>query len=86
MENTTTIITIILAVAGLLGYVVRVGGSYLMRKNDEKDGQIKKMSEDFTNTINHQRSKDREMQEKHTNALDKLTNSIDTMVSFLKRK
>lgn len=77
MENPTTIITVIVAVTGLLTFVVQKGGGYLMRKNDEKDKQIAKLVEEFKETINHQRTKDRE-------ALEKLTTSINFVMEFLR--
>ena len=91
MENPITIVTVILSVATLLGIVVQKGANYLMRKNDEKDIHIAKLVEDFKETVNHQRTLDRDMQEKGQAVLTDLSKNLTTnnevnkqLISFLK--
>jgi len=58
--DTPTIITIIIAITGLLGYTVKKVMNYFMSQNKTLVSQNQENVKSFTETINHQRSKDRE--------------------------
>lgn len=85
--------------AALLGWTVQTIIKYFIRSSEAKTIYIEKLvasnqqnSENFVNTINHQRTLDREMQGKHLVAIQDLTrevgvaNSINReLVGFLKK-
>ena len=77
MESTPTIITIILAVAGLLGYVVKLTLPKALKTIDKKDDQIMGLITGFHDTtkkfVDLQNHKTTEM----TTAIMKLTDAID---------
>jgi len=77
MESEPTVIAIIVAITGILGWTVKLVLSWATKKIDERDHYIKDLIIGFRETINHQRTKDRE-------ALDRLTVAIDSIVAFVK--
>lgn len=91
MPNETTIqfIAILVTVAGLLGWIVQTVIKYFISSSNSSTLYIEKLvslnqenTTNFVNTINHQRTLDREMQSKHTEALGKLTSEISTSNSI----
>ena len=102
MPNETTIqfVAILVTVTGLLGWVLKVIINYFIKTANQKTryietlvGQNQKNTEKFTDTINHQRTQDREMQGKHLEAIKGLkeemgnSNKVNTnILEFLKRK
>lgn len=100
MPNETTIqfIAILTTVAGLLGWIIHTIIRYFISTSNSSTLYIEKLvnlnqenTTNFVNTINHQRTLDREMQSKHTEALGKLTSEISIsnsinreLMSFLK--
>ncbi len=99
-EATIEFIAILVTVAGLLGWLLKAVINYFIKSNNEKSKYIEALvcqnqqnTEKFTDTINHQRTQDREMQSKHLDAIRELkeemknTNSVNTSIlAFLKEK
>ena len=82
-DNTLQFIGILVTVAGLLGWLLKQVISYFIKTSNSKDKYIeqlvdenKKTTENFVNTINHQRTLDREMQETHSIAIRGLSSEI----------
>lgn len=82
-ETTLQFITILVTVAGLLGWLIKKVIEYFIKSANEKMvyietlvSQNQKNVEQFTNTVNHQRTLDREMQQKHYDALRELRDEI----------
>jgi hypothetical protein len=77
MDNTTIQIVGIIAVIGtLLGWVVHTVITYFMAEMRKLTAVNQENIVNFTNTINHQRTLDREMQYSHIVAITGLTNEI----------
>ena len=85
MPNETTIqfIAILVTVAGLLGWMVQTIIKYFISTSNSATLYIEKLvslnqenTTNFVNTINHQRTLDREIQVKNTEAISRLTNEI----------
>lgn len=97
-ETTVQFIAILVTVAGLLGWMVQTVIKYFINTSNSATLYIEKLvslnqenTTNFVNTINHQRTLDREMQVKHTEAIHKLTSEISNsnqvnkeLFSFLK--
>ena len=97
-ETTVQFIAILVTVAGLLGWMIQTVIKYFISSSNSSTLYIEKLvglnqenTTNFVNTINHQRTLDREMQVKHTEAINKLTNEISNsnqvnkeLFSFLK--
>ena len=97
-ETTVQFIAILVTVAGLLGWMVQTIIKYFISTSNSATLYIEKLvglnqenTTNFVNTINHQRTLDREMQVKHTEAINKLTIEISNsnqvnkeLFSFLK--
>jgi alcohol dehydrogenase class IV len=82
-ETTLQFVAILATVTGLLGWLLRQVIGYFIKSSDEKTRYIEEMvganqknTENFVNTINHQRSLDRETQQKTTAALIGLSEEI----------
>lgn len=82
-EITLQFIAILVTVAGLLGWIIQTIIKYFISTSNSATLYIEKLvslnqenTTNFVNTINHQRTLDREMQGKHTEALGKLTSEI----------
>lgn len=78
-------IAILITVAGLLGWLLKQVITYFISTSAEKIryietlvSQNQKNTESFVNTINHQRTLDREMQEKHLCAIRELRDELRT--------
>ncbi len=96
-ETTIQFLGILIAVTGLLGWLLKAVIGYFIKSSNQKSkyletlvGQNQKNTEDFTNTINHQRTLDREMQSKHLQVIGELkiemksANEVNTkMLNFL---
>ncbi len=68
-EPTIQFIAILVTIAGLLGWLLKQIITYFIKSTNEKSSYIEKLvatnqtnTENFVNTINHQRTLDREMQ------------------------
>ena len=99
-EATIQFIAILVTIAGLLGWLLKVIINHFIKTDQEKTKYIEtlvcqnqKNTEKFTDIVNHQRTQDREMQGRHIEAIKSLTgemkNSIkvnESMLEFLKRK
>lgn len=88
-ETTVQFIAILVTVAGLLGWMVQTIIKYFINTSNSATLYIEKLvslnqenTTNFVNTINHQRTLDREMQVKHTEALGKLTSEISVSNSI----
>lgn len=82
-QATIQFIAILVTVAGLLGWLLKQVITYFIKEATERNAyletlvsQNQKNVENFTNTINHQRTLDREMQEKHLGAIRELKDEI----------
>ncbi len=96
--NDLQFIGILVSVTALLGWVLKQVIQYFISSSKEKTEYIEKLvasnqtnSDNFVNTINHQRTLDREMQQKHLISLSELKKSIDIsnevntrLISFMK--
>lgn len=76
---------ILVTVAGLLGWVLQAVIKYFIKSNTNSTQYIEKLvalnqenTTNFVNTINHQRTLDREMQSKHMEVINKLSFEIAT--------
>ena len=74
---------ILATVAGLLGWLMRQVITHFIASDVERTGYLEKLvaqnqgnTEKFTETINHQRTLDRDMQEKHLAALRELRDEL----------
>lgn len=83
METTTQFIAILVTVAGLLGWLLKQVIAYFIGSSNEKTAYIERLvssnqtnTENFVNTINHQRTLDREMQGKLNESLMDLRSEI----------
>jgi len=99
-DTTIQFIAILVTVTGLLGWLLRVIINYFIKSAQEKAKYIEslvcqnqKNTESFTETINHQRTQDREMQQKHLTTMKGLSeeignsNKINTSIlEFLNKK
>lgn len=98
-EATIQFIALLVAIAGLLGWVIKAVINYFMKTSKEKSGYIEtlvnqnqKNVERFIDTINHQRTLDREMQVKHLDAIRELkveirnSNEVNTKMLQLLNK
>ena len=99
-EATLEFIAILVTVAGLLGWLLKAVVNYFIKSAKEKDKYIESLVcknqenvEKFTDTINHQRTQDREMQGKHLEAIRGLENEMNnankvnkSILDFLKNK
>jgi len=99
-QSSIEFISILVAVSGLLGWLLKQVITYFIESSKEKSSYIEKLVagnqkniEEFVNTINHQRTKDREMQGKINDSLQDLkceisnTNKINEKVfNFLSTK
>ena len=56
----------------LLGYIAKLTFPYFLRKIDEKDAVITKLTEDFRETINHK-------QTEFSHAIDRQSKAIETL-------
>lgn len=84
-ETTVQFIAILVTVAGLLGWIVQTVIKYFIKSALSSAAYFEKLvaqNQDnvtnFINTINHQRTLDREMQQKHTEAIVNLTGELST--------
>lgn len=100
MTNDVTLqfISILITVAGLLGWIIHTIIKYFIASSDSKSLYIEKLvalnqqnTEKFIETVNHQRTMDREMHGNHIKAIENLTKELNTsnvinkeLVSFLK--
>lgn len=98
-ETALQFVAILVTVAGLLGWLLRQVIIYFIKSSTEKSEYIEKLvaanqvnTENFVNTINHQRTLDREMQAKADKTLEKLTVEIantnkttNRLIEFLKK-
>lgn len=83
METTAQFIAVLVTVAGLLGWLLKQVITYFIKTSTEKTSYIEKLvlnnqtnTENFVNTINHQRTLDREMQSKINDSIVRLTTEI----------
>lgn len=83
-ETTVQFIAILLTVAGLLGWLIKTIIGFFIASTKEKTkyievliGQNQENVKNFTDTINHQRTLDREMQAKHLTAINSLKNELE---------
>ena len=97
-ETTLQFVAILITVAGLLGWLLKQVITYFIKSSTEKSEYIEKLvaanqsnTENFVNTINHQRTLDREMQLKTSEAIENLTVEIantnkttNRLIDFLK--
>ena len=91
-------ISILVTIAGLLGWMIHTIIKYFITDANNKSIYIEKLvaanqsnTEKFTETINHQRTMDREMHGNHIVAIKNLTTELSTantinreLVGFLK--
>jgi len=82
-ETTLQIIGILIAGAGLLGWLIKIIIVFFINQSKERSKYIEQLVDQnqkntvsFVNTINHQRTLDREMQSKHLKTIQKLTEEI----------
>lgn len=82
-ETTLQFFAILVTVAGLLGWVLKKVILYFIKAAEERMkyieslvSQNQKNVENFTDTVNHQRTLDRAMQEKHFAVLQELKTEI----------
>lgn len=99
-EATIQFIAILVTITGLLGWLLKQIISYFITSTKEKSLYIESLveqnqinTERFTDTINHQRTQDREMQGRHLEAINGLkdemknTNKVNTnILEFLNKK
>ena len=99
-ENSLEFIAILVTVAGLLGWLLRQVITYFIKSANEKSSYIERLvstnqenTKNFVNTINHQRTMDREMQVKINGSLKGLRNEIsntnkinESVIKFLSNK
>jgi F0F1-type ATP synthase alpha subunit len=99
-ETNIQFIAILAAISALLGWLLKQVITYFIKSANEKSKYIEELvaknqtnTENFVNTINHQRTLDREMQGKTNQALQELkaeisnTNKInERMLDFYKDK
>lgn len=87
MEQSPTIqiLGVIAIIAALLGWLTKVVVQYFIRHSNNQMTYIEKLvsinqknTEDFVNTINHQRTLDREIQQKHLTAINDLKAELST--------
>ena len=98
-ETTLQFVAILVTVAGLLGWLLKQVITYFINSSTEKSSYIEKLvssnqsnTENFVNTINHQRTLDREMQDKSNKAIESLSVEIantnrttNRLIEFLKK-
>jgi hypothetical protein len=82
-EATVEFIAILVTIAGLLGWLLKQVISYFIKSATEKSEYIEKLvsqnqenTTNFVNTINHQRTLDREMQDKHLTVIRELRDEM----------
>jgi len=99
-ETTIQFISILVAVTGLLGWLLKAVINFFIKTANQKSSYIETLVDQnqqntvkFTDTINHQRTLDREMQGKHLGAISELkvemktANEVNTkMLDFLQKK
>lgn len=78
-ESSIQFIGILVSVTALLGWLMKQVISYFIKSNNEKSGYIEKLVQtnqdnttQFTNTVNHQQTLNRDMQQKTVDAIGKL--------------
>ena len=84
MEGTTVqFVAILVTVTGLLGWLLKVIINHFIKTAHDSSkylenlvGQNQLNTEKFTDTINHQRTQDREMQGRHLDAIRGLSNEM----------
>ena len=100
MEESIQFIAILISVAGLLGWLLKQVITYFIKSANEKSSYIERLvstnqenTKIFVNTINHQRTMDREMQGKINGSLKGLRNEISNtnkinkeIINFLSNK
>lgn len=98
-STTLQFISILVTVAGLLGWIVQTIIKYFIKSSDAKSLYIEKLvalnqqnTEKFIETVNHQRTMDREMHGNHIKAIENLTKELNVsntinreLVTFLKQ-
>jgi len=99
-EQTIQFIAILVTVTGLLGWLLKQVITYFIKSANEKSCYLERLVEQnqkntvsFVDTINHQRTLDREMQGKHLVAITglegemKMANEVNTkMLNLLNKK
>ena len=99
-EPTIQFVAILVTVAGLLGWLLKQVIAYFIKSSNSKMAYIEtlvaqnqKNVASFTDTVNHQRTLDRDMQSKHLDTLRELkdemsnANKINSaMIEVLKKK
>lgn len=83
MEAQLQFIAILITVAGLLGWLLKQIITFFINTSTQKDSYIKDIVEQnqkntvsFVDTINHQRTMDREMQGKHLATMQELKTEL----------
>lgn len=82
-------IAILASLVGLFGWTIKVIITYFIKSKNEKEQYIERLvesnqknTENFTNTINHQRTLDREMQQNNTKMIiESITGMKNEMVT-----
>lgn len=82
-EATLQFIGILITVAGLLGWLLKQVISYFIQSAEKRTCYIEQLvsqnqqnTTNFVDTINHQRTLDREMQGKHLSAIENLSKEL----------
>ena len=82
-ETTLQFIGILITVAGLLGWLIRIIVVFFINQSKELRKYIEQLvaqnqtnTSSFVDTINHQRTQDRAMQSKHLEAINSLSKEL----------
>lgn len=83
MNDTPTIVTVIVAVAGILSWVLQKVIGYYIESDRKKQAYIEQLvsqnqknSDGFLNAVNHQQTLNREQQERTAKAIEDLTRTL----------
>lgn len=83
-ETTLQFVAILITVTGLLAWVLKIVIKHFIDTARERASYIEKLvdqnqanTEKFTDTINHQRTQDRDMQNKHLEVIQRLEGEMN---------
>lgn len=98
--NNVQFVGILVSVTGLLGWIIHIVVNYFIKTANSTTIYVERLVQQnqentvkFIDTINHQRTLDREMQTKHTKAIEELTSELRAsntvnkeLMSFFRKK
>lgn len=72
--------SVILAIIGLLAWIAKLTLPYFLKKLDEKDAHIEKITNEFRDTINHKQTEFKISLDRLSRAIEKQTEMITKLV------